>query len=119
MVSIFKTSSTRFAAARPRAPTWSMPIPALHARRRGDIVEAMWLPALEAFKPEMIFISAGFDAHRLTTWANWAWWRPTTSGSPSSCWTSRGATPRGVSFPLPEGATTSAPGAQWACMCAL
>jgi acetoin utilization deacetylase AcuC-like enzyme len=30
-----------------------------------DIVEAMWLPALEAFKPEMIFISAGFDAHRL------------------------------------------------------
>ena len=23
-----------------------------------------WLPALEAFKPEMIFVSAGFDAHR-------------------------------------------------------
>lgn len=23
-----------------------------------------WLPALEAFRPEMIFISAGFDAHR-------------------------------------------------------
>ncbi len=28
------------------------------------IVEAKWLPALEAFRPEMIFISAGFDAHR-------------------------------------------------------
>lgn len=27
-------------------------------------VERQWLPALEAFKPEMIFISAGFDAHR-------------------------------------------------------
>ena len=27
-------------------------------------VEAQWLPALETFKPEMIFISAGFDAHR-------------------------------------------------------
>src|SRR5271165_1708070 len=27
-------------------------------------VEARWLPALERFKPEMIFISAGFDAHR-------------------------------------------------------
>lgn len=23
-----------------------------------------WLPALEAFKPEMVFVSAGFDAHR-------------------------------------------------------
>ena len=28
------------------------------------MIEAMWLPALERFKPEMIFISAGFDAHR-------------------------------------------------------
>ena len=27
-------------------------------------VEAKWMPALESFKPEMIFISAGFDAHR-------------------------------------------------------
>jgi acetoin utilization deacetylase AcuC-like enzyme len=27
-------------------------------------VEAAWLPALEKFKPQMIFISAGFDAHR-------------------------------------------------------
>jgi acetoin utilization deacetylase AcuC-like enzyme len=29
-----------------------------------DAVEHDWLPALEAFAPEMIFISAGFDAHR-------------------------------------------------------
>lgn len=27
-------------------------------------VTDVWLPALEVFKPEMIFISAGFDAHR-------------------------------------------------------
>ena len=27
-------------------------------------VEAQWLPALEEFKPQMILISAGFDAHR-------------------------------------------------------
>jgi len=27
-------------------------------------VEEEWLPALEKFRPEMIFISAGFDAHR-------------------------------------------------------
>ena len=29
-----------------------------------ELIEAMWMPRLEAFKPEMIFISAGFDAHR-------------------------------------------------------
>jgi acetoin utilization deacetylase AcuC-like enzyme len=29
-----------------------------------ELVEAHWLPRLEAFKPEMVFISAGFDAHR-------------------------------------------------------
>jgi acetoin utilization deacetylase AcuC-like enzyme len=27
-------------------------------------VEHDWLPALEAFQPEMLFVSAGFDAHR-------------------------------------------------------
>ena len=26
-------------------------------------VEERWLPALEAFRPEMVFVSAGFDAH--------------------------------------------------------
>ena len=29
-----------------------------------DVVESYWLHRLEHFKPEMIFISAGFDAHR-------------------------------------------------------
>jgi len=27
-------------------------------------VERYWLPALDAFRPEMVFVSAGFDAHR-------------------------------------------------------
>lgn len=27
-------------------------------------VECYWLPALETFKPEMLLVSAGFDAHR-------------------------------------------------------
>ena len=26
-------------------------------------VNALWLPALERFQPEMVFVSAGFDAH--------------------------------------------------------
>ena len=29
-----------------------------------ELIEMMWIPRLETFKPEMIFISAGFDAHR-------------------------------------------------------
>jgi acetoin utilization deacetylase AcuC-like enzyme len=29
-----------------------------------EIVDTLWLPRLEEFRPEMIFISAGFDAHR-------------------------------------------------------
>lgn len=29
-----------------------------------ELVEYGWIPRLEAFRPEMIFISAGFDAHR-------------------------------------------------------
>ncbi|WP_374591318.1 histone deacetylase family protein [Aquabacterium sp.] len=41
---------------------------ALPARTRGIEVRAQiethWLPVLNNFKPEMIFISAGFDAHR-------------------------------------------------------
>lgn len=40
---------------------------ALEAGSRGDemrgAVEAAWLPALAKFKPEMVFVSAGFDAH--------------------------------------------------------
>jgi len=29
-----------------------------------EIIEMMWIPRLEDFKPQMIFVSAGFDAHR-------------------------------------------------------
>jgi acetoin utilization deacetylase AcuC-like enzyme len=38
------------------------------ARTRGmevrEAIDMLWLPRLEAFKPEMLFVSAGFDAHR-------------------------------------------------------
>ena len=43
----------------------NLPVPAY---TRGmairELVEQAWMPRLEAFKPQMIFISAGFDAHR-------------------------------------------------------
>ena len=29
-----------------------------------EAIDAMWMPRLEEFQPQMIFISAGFDAHR-------------------------------------------------------
>ena len=43
----------------------NLPVPAY---TRGmdirELVDMMWLPRLDAHRPEMIFISAGFDAHR-------------------------------------------------------
>jgi acetoin utilization deacetylase AcuC-like enzyme len=43
----------------------NLPVPAY---TRGmdvrELIEMMWLPRLEAHRPELIFISAGFDAHR-------------------------------------------------------
>jgi len=29
-----------------------------------ELVDTFWMPRLEAFEPQMIFISAGFDSHR-------------------------------------------------------
>jgi acetoin utilization deacetylase AcuC-like enzyme len=29
-----------------------------------ELIDMMWMPRLDAHRPEMIFISAGFDAHR-------------------------------------------------------
>jgi acetoin utilization deacetylase AcuC-like enzyme len=43
----------------------NVPLPAHSAGDRfRSAVTDYWLPALEAFRPEMVFFSAGFDAHR-------------------------------------------------------
>jgi len=43
----------------------NLPVPAYtKGPQVRELIEAHWLPRLEAYKPEMIFISAGFDAHR-------------------------------------------------------
>jgi len=34
------------------------------SREFREAVEQEWIPALERFKPQMVFFSAGFDAHR-------------------------------------------------------
>jgi acetoin utilization deacetylase AcuC-like enzyme len=43
----------------------NVPIPPY--TRGGEVreaIEAMWMPRLESFRPQMLFVSAGFDAHR-------------------------------------------------------
>jgi len=66
MVGIFQHPFYPYSGTDPRADNMvNVPVPAF---TRGpairEIVEKKWLPRLEEFRPEMIFISAGFDAHR-------------------------------------------------------
>jgi acetoin utilization deacetylase AcuC-like enzyme len=43
----------------------NVPLPAMtDGRGFREAVERDWMPALESFGPQMIFVSAGFDAHR-------------------------------------------------------
>jgi acetoin utilization deacetylase AcuC-like enzyme len=43
----------------------NVPLPAMtDGRGFREAVERRWLPALESFAPQMVFVSAGFDAHR-------------------------------------------------------
>ncbi len=65
MVSIFQHPFYPYSGTDASAPNMcNVPLP---ARSRGDVFRAavneVWLPRLRAFKPEMLFISAGFDAH--------------------------------------------------------
>lgn len=69
MVSFFQHPFYPYSGARTvpaaKAHLVNVPVPAY---TRGDavreLVEKQWLPAMHAHQPEMIFISAGFDAHR-------------------------------------------------------
>jgi acetoin utilization deacetylase AcuC-like enzyme len=66
MVGIFQHPFYPGSGSRPLGDNMlNLPVPAY---TKGDVirrlVEEKWLPRLEEFKPEMIFISAGFDAHR-------------------------------------------------------
>ncbi|WP_348699896.1 histone deacetylase family protein [Duganella fentianensis] len=66
MVSFFQHPFYPYTEPEPITPNLvNVPLP---ARSGGEEVRKVvlehWLPALQAFRPEMIFISAGFDAHR-------------------------------------------------------
>ncbi|MEJ1127604.1 histone deacetylase family protein [Variovorax sp. CCNWLW225] len=49
----------------PASNMLNLPIPAYtKGMDVRELIEAAWMPRLEEFGPEMIFVSAGFDAHR-------------------------------------------------------
>ncbi|MBG9387531.1 histone deacetylase family protein [Caenimonas aquaedulcis] len=66
MVGIFQHPFYPGTGSRPLGDNMvNIPVPAYtKGDRIRQMIEEQWLPRLEAFKPEMIFISAGFDAHR-------------------------------------------------------
>jgi acetoin utilization deacetylase AcuC-like enzyme len=66
MVGIFQHPFYPYSGTNPAADNMvNLPVPAY---TKGPAIRALieehWLPRLEAFRPEMIFVSAGFDAHR-------------------------------------------------------
>jgi acetoin utilization deacetylase AcuC-like enzyme len=66
MASFFQHPFYPFTEPEPLSATSvNIPVPAYTG---GDVVRKLvddfWLPALHAFRPQMIFVSAGFDAHR-------------------------------------------------------
>ena len=66
MVSIFQHPFYPYCGDQePASNMLNVPVPAYtKGREVRDIVDRVWMPRLESFKPEMIFVSAGFDAHR-------------------------------------------------------
>lgn len=66
MVGIFQHPFYPFSGNQDPAPNM-LNVPVAAYTRGMDIrelIEMLWIPRLEAFKPEMIFVSAGFDGHR-------------------------------------------------------
>ena len=66
MVSTFQHPFYPYSGVEGRSDTMvNVPLPAYSTGRQfRQVVDEIWMPALERFEPGMIFISAGFDAHR-------------------------------------------------------
>ena len=66
MVSFFQHPFYPYNGAENPAPNMvNVPVPAYtRGMEIRELVETFWVPRLEAHRPELIFISAGFDAHR-------------------------------------------------------
>jgi acetoin utilization deacetylase AcuC-like enzyme len=66
MCSIFEDKIYPFSGNNARGPNMlNVPMPSRSGSTEfRQVVNAQWLPRLDDFKPQMIFISAGFDGHR-------------------------------------------------------
>jgi acetoin utilization deacetylase AcuC-like enzyme len=66
MVSLFQHPLYPYSGAVPKGTNMvNVPVPPYtRGAEIREIIETMWMPELERFKPQMIFVSAGFDAHR-------------------------------------------------------
>jgi len=66
MASFFQDQLYPFSGGVPKGTNMiNLPIPAYtRGAEVRELIEANWLPRLDAFRPQMLFISAGFDAHR-------------------------------------------------------
>ena len=66
MVGIFQHPFYPYSGtSHPAANMLNLPVPAYtKGKEVRELIERIWIPRLEEFKPEMIFISAGFDAHK-------------------------------------------------------
>ncbi|MES2994372.1 MAG: histone deacetylase family protein [Pseudomonadota bacterium] len=66
MVSIFQDRLYPFSGGVPMGENMvNVPVPAYtRGAEVRELIEANWMPRLEAFRPQMVFVSAGFDAHR-------------------------------------------------------
>ena len=66
MVSIFQDALYPFSGGVPLGTNMvNLPVPAYsRGPKVRELIDANWMPRLDAFAPQMIFISAGFDAHR-------------------------------------------------------
>lgn len=66
MVGFFQHPFYPFSGAEhPASNMLNLPVPAYtKGMDVREMIEAYWMPRLEEFKPQMIFVSAGFDAHR-------------------------------------------------------
>lgn len=66
MVGIFQHPFYPYSGTEHPAPNMlNLPVPAYtKGMDVRELIEACWMPRLEEFRPQMIFVSAGFDAHR-------------------------------------------------------
>jgi acetoin utilization deacetylase AcuC-like enzyme len=67
MVGLFEHPLYPFSGVPPKGDNMlNLPLPAhTGSQEIREHIRAQWIPALEAFRPQMLFVSAGFDAHQL------------------------------------------------------